>query len=384
MMGADKTFHAVSRHYWWPRIRKETKENVYTCDKCQKNKNVTQRAAGLLQPLEIPAHKWTDISMDFIVQLPKTQAGYDAILVVVDRLTKMCHFIPTHTSVDAHGTAELFREYIFKAHGVPESIVSDRDTRFTGKFMTDLCKILGIQQKMSSAYHPQTDGQTERMNKVLEDMLRNYVGPDQDDWDKHLSTCEFAVNNAYHDNLQTTPFMLNYGFNPKSTYITHSREAGSASNPSAVKMKVDMQQVLVQARDALHKAQDRYKFYADKHRRDVEYKVGDRVLLSTKNIKIRGKKVSKLMPRFMGPYEIIQRVGKVAYKLQLPPSSKIFPVFHVSLLKAYKSDPTREQTSSDPLELATDEYFVVEKILDHQLRHRPGKKKNRKVMHYGH
>ena len=200
-----------------------------------------------------------------------------------------------------------------------------------------------------------------------------------------MSTCEFAVNNSYHENLQTTPFFLNYGFHPKSTYITHSREAGSASNPSAVKMKTDMQLALVQARDALKKAQDRYKLYADKHRRDIEYKLGDSVLLSTKNIKIRGKSVSKLMPRFMGPYEIIQRVGKVAYKLKLPPTSKIFPVFHVLLLKKYKVDPTRQppsdQTVSEPLDLP-EGHFVVEKVLDHQLRKKPGKKKNKKVMHY--
>ena len=121
----------------------------------------------------------------------------------------MCHFIPTQTSVDAQGTAQLFRDFMFVHHGVPESIVSDGDTRFTGKFMTNLCMLLGIKQRMSSAYHPQTDGQTERVNRVLEDMLRNYVGPDQDDWDQYLSTCEFAVNNSYHTGQQTTPFMLN-------------------------------------------------------------------------------------------------------------------------------------------------------------------------------
>ena len=278
-VGAEKTYHAVSRHYWWPRIRRDINTYVHCCDKCQKNKAVTQRSAGLLQPLDIPAHKWTDISCDFIVQLPKTSKGNDAILVVVDRCSKMCHFIPTQTSVDAQGTAQLFRDFVFVHHGVPESIVSDRDTRFTGKFMTDLCKLLGIKQRMSSAYHPQTDGQTERVNRVLEDMLRNYVGPDQDDWDQYLSTCEFAVNNSYHTGLQTTPFMLNYGYHPRSTYITHSREAGSAANPAAVKMKNDMQESLAGARAALKQAQDRAKYYADKHRREINFNVGDKVLL---------------------------------------------------------------------------------------------------------
>ena len=172
--------------------------------------------------------------------------------------------------------------------------------------------------------------------------------------------------------LQTTPFYLNYGYHPKSTYITHSREAGSASNPSAVKMKTDMQLALVQARDALKKAQDRYKLYDEKHRRDIEYELGDSVLLTTKNIKIRGKSVSKLMFRFMEPYEIIKRVGKVAYKLKLPPTSKIFSVFHFSLLKIYKVDPNRQPpidySVSEPLDLQAEGHFIVEKVLNHQDR----------------
>ncbi len=208
----------------------------------------------------------------------------------------MCHFIPTQTSVDAQGTAQLFRDFVH--HGVPEGIVSDRDTRFTEKFMTDLCKLLGIKQRMSSAYHPHTDGQTERVNRVLKDMLGNYVGPDQDDWDQHLSTCEFVVNTPYHTGLQTTPFMLNYGYHPRSTYITHSREAGSAANPAAVKMKNDMQESLVGARNALKQAQDREKYYADQHRREINFNVGDKILLSTRNIKIKGRKVPKLMPNY--------------------------------------------------------------------------------------
>ena len=376
-VGAEKTHHAVSRHFWWPRIRKEVKEYVQACEKCQRNKTVTQRAAGLLQPLEIPAQKWTDISMDFIVQLPRTRNGFDAILVVVDRCTKMCHFIPTKTTIDAEGTARLFVDNIFRLHGMPDSIVSDRDPRFTGKFMRTLCETLGIKQRMSTAFHPQTDGQTERMNKVLEDMLRHFVGPDQDDWDIFLSQCEFAVNNSCHEGMKTTPFMLNCGFHPKVALVSHSRGLDIAGNPTAERMNKDMQQALNNARDCLRQAQDRYKAYADKRRREVEFEIGDKVLLSTKNIKFRGKSVSKLMPKYMGPYEIIKRVGKVAYTLKLPASSKIFPTFHVALLKPYHSDPSRGQQEPDPFDLDTDDVFKVEKILDHQDKKVPGKAKNR-------
>lgn len=196
-------------------------------------------------------------------------------------------------------------------------------------------------------------------------MLRNYVGPDQDDWDQYLSTCEFAINN-YHTGLQTTPFMLKYGYHPRSTYITHSREAGSAANLAAVKMKNDMQG----AAAALKQAQDRAKYYADQHRREINFIVGDKVLLCTKNIKIKGRKASKLMPKFIGPYEIIKKIGAVAYTLKLPPTSKIFPTFHVSLLRPYKQDPTRPQAEPEALEPEpppdAEGYFKVEKILDHR------------------
>ena len=180
--------------------------------------------------------------------------------------------------------------------------------------------------------------------------------------------------------------MLNYGYHPRSTYITHSREAGSAANPAAVKMKNDMQESLAGARAALKQAQDRAKYYADKHRREINFNVGDKVLLSTRNIKIRGRKVSKLMPKFIGPYEIFKKIGTVAYTLKLPPTSKIFPTFHVSLLRPYKQDPTRPQAEPETLEPKPppDEegYFKVEKILDHRTRRSPGKTKNRKKDKY--
>jgi hypothetical protein len=214
-VGRDKTYQAITRHFWWPLIRWDVNQYVQTCKSCQPNKTSTQKPAGLLQLLPLPTHKWTDISMDFITQLPKTQRGHDAILVVVDRCTKMCHFIPTRTSVDAVGTAQLFIDHIFRLHGMPNSIVSDRDTRFTSHFLTALCHQLQIKQKLSTAFHPQTDGQTERMNRTLEEMLRHFVGPDQDDWDMYLSQCEFAHNNNCISGTDTTPFFLNYGYHPK-------------------------------------------------------------------------------------------------------------------------------------------------------------------------
>ena len=152
--------------------------------------------------------------MDFIVHLPKTRSGFTAILVVVDRLSKMVHFLPTFDTATAEETAALFRDRVFCLHGMPQSIVSDRDVKFTSSFWKELHRLLGITLNLSSAYHPQTDGQTERMNRVLEDMLRHFVNRHHDDWDQLLAPAEFAINNAENSSIQNTPFMLNYGRHP--------------------------------------------------------------------------------------------------------------------------------------------------------------------------
>jgi transposase InsO family protein len=154
------------------------------------------------------------VSMDFITQLPRTKSGHDAIFVIVDKLTKMCHFVATTSSATAEQTAQLYFNHVWKLHGVPRVIISDRDPLFTSLFTQALCKSLGTKQGLSTAYHPQTDGQTERVNRVLEDMLRMYVHRSQTDWDEKLTCAEFAVNNSDHESTGTTPFFLNYGHHP--------------------------------------------------------------------------------------------------------------------------------------------------------------------------
>ena len=197
--GVRKTEVAIMRKFWWPTIHADVAEYVQACDACQKNKSTNQKPIGLLQPLQTPEESWESISMDLITQLPVSKSGHDAIVVFVDRLSKMVHFAPTITEVTAEGIAKLIMRNVVRLHGVPREIVSDRDTRFTAKFMRKLCELLGIKQSMSTAFHPQSDGQTERANRVLEDMLRHYVSPAQDDWDEHLSMAEFAVNNGYSE-----------------------------------------------------------------------------------------------------------------------------------------------------------------------------------------
>jgi transposase InsO family protein len=192
-------------------MKREIAEHVAVCDSCQRIKAEHQRPAGLLQLLQIPQWKWDEIRMDFIVGLPRTRAGYDSIWVVVNRLTKSAHFIIVKTSYNSAVLAELYMSRIVCLHGVQKKIVSDRGTQFTSHFWQQLHEALGTHLKFSSAYHPQTDGQTERTNQILKDMLRACVLQDQSGWDKRLPYAEFSYNNNYQASLKMSPFQALYG-----------------------------------------------------------------------------------------------------------------------------------------------------------------------------
>ena len=194
-LGVNRTTKLIEKDYWWPALRSDVLSHVKTCGACQRDKGATQRPFGEAQPLAVPDYQWKDISMDFITHLPPTRSGYTSIFVVVDRLSKMVHFLPTVDTASAEDVAALFRDRVFCLHGMPQSIVSDRDVKFTSAFWKELHRLLGVQLNLSTAYHPQTDGQTERMNRVLEDMLRHFVNRQHDDWDQFLATAEFAINN---------------------------------------------------------------------------------------------------------------------------------------------------------------------------------------------
>ena len=229
-LGIENTYQLVKRSYTWPGMKADVALYVSRCPTCQTTKNANQKPAGLLQPLQIPEQKWSSISMDFIMQLPKTRAGHDAILVIVDRLTKMIHLVPTTTEVTAEETADLLIKFVFKYHGVPISIVSDRDTRFTGHFWQALMKVLGTKLQMSSAHHLETDGQTERANQAVEQMLRAFVDIDQRNWDECLDMVEFAYNNQRQASTGHTPFFLNSGQHPITPASLQSAMAMKAAS----------------------------------------------------------------------------------------------------------------------------------------------------------
>jgi hypothetical protein len=364
-VGTLKTQNLVERQFWWPTIQKDVRKYVQCCHSCQANKGSNQKPGGLLQPLPIPDEPWESVSMDFIVQLPKTKQGHDAIYVVVDRLTKMVHLIPTYTSVKASEVADLFRNNVWKLHGDPKHFVTDRDSKFTSKFWQDLQRLLGISSHMSTAFHPQSDGQTERTNRILEDMLRHYVSPHQDNWDELLPCAEFAINNSYQESIKTTPFKLNTGREPR-TKLSWSLKIPSKL-PAVEEYISSMQNALAAAKSALHAAQQRQKSYADKKLRHVEFQPGEQVMLSTQNIRLKVPGTPKLMPKWLGPLTIIEKINPVAYRLALPPALQIHNVFHVALLKRYHNSGRAEPQPFSFIDNGQ-EYFKVERILNHRPR----------------
>ena len=340
--GRDKTNVLITALYWWPGIYKDVEQYIRTCPDCQRNKAKNIKPYGLMVPLQVPQRRWTSIGIDFITHLPSTTAGYDAIAVFVDRLTKRVHLQPCHDTLTAEQFADIFVKTIFSQHGLPMDIVSDRDSRFTGVFWPQVCKLLGVKQNMSTAFHPQTDGQTERVNRVLEEVLRAYVSSDHADWDKHLPLVEFAINNSVQASTGTTPFLMDTGqapLTPDMAVLTRA-DPRSAAYPFVGRWRETVKAV----RHRLCNAQHRQKQLYDKRVSDKEFKVGQRVLLSTKNLKkLLGtshdiERSIKLMGKYLGPFPVLDRIGKVAYKLDLTSSSllkDIHPVFHISLLREF-------------------------------------------------
>ncbi|GJV53917.1 putative nucleotidyltransferase, ribonuclease H [Tanacetum coccineum] len=294
---------------------------------------------GLLQPLEIPVWKWDEISMDFVTGLPRTQRKHDAIWVVVDRLTKSAHFLPIRKDYPVSKLAEMFQQEIVRLHGTPSAIVSDRDPRFTSRFWKGLQKAWGTRLKFSTAFHPETDGQSERTIQTLEDMLRSCALEWAGNWDDYICLVEFAYNNSWHASIKCAPFEMLYGRKCRAPICWDQVGERILEGPEMI--EVTNEKVAV-AREKLKEAQTRQKSYADRHRRALEFQPGEHVFLKvspTRGVRRFGIK-GKLSPRFIGPFEILDRVGEVSYRLALPPQlSHVHNVFHVSLLRGYKYHP---------------------------------------------
>ena len=385
--GFDRTYSLVRQKFYWPHMDQTIKRYVETCDGCQRTKSRTTASQDVLHPLDVPKNIWESLSMDFITHLPVTKAGFDAIFVVVDRLSKMAHFIPAKTTDTAADSAMRFFASIYRLHGLPNEIVSDRDPKFTGHFWRTLCDSLQVKLSMSTAYHPQSDGQTERTNRTLEQYLRNYVNYKQDDWDALLVTAEFAYNNAVHTSTGMSPFQFCSGRIPVS-FPTTTVDSGEKLSrvPAAAEVVTSFQTLLGIARDNMLRAQEVQAAAANTgSRKVITFKVGDLVRLSTENYKddVLGAASPKLIDRFIGPFKILQKVSEGAYRLEMPKKySRIHPVVPVSSIALFKTAgedefPDRDPPRPDPVIVEGEQEYYVEEILDH----RP-KTKGRKPKEY--
>lgn len=344
--GVTRSIGLVSRHFFWPGMTRDIRRYVTGCVHCHVNKPSNRKPAGLLQPLPIPRARWADISMDFISGIPVSpDTRHDCILVVVDRLSKMAHFIPCFKDIDARECAALFVKEIFRLHGMPASIVSDRDKLFTSKFWRALFENLGTTLALSTAWHPQTDGQTERTNRTLEEMLRPYCGsPDRQQlWEHYLPLAEFAYNNTPQTSTGFSPFFLCYGRNPLSPIdMLH----GSTSEPPDYLQ--NLHSALLAAENHLFLAQRRMSSHYDKGRIPMQYNVGDVVYISRAAFppKRRGTKLSPLF--HTSPMKVVRRIGSSAYQLDTPATWQLHNVFHVSQLR--RSPPRRELIPEEVLD----------------------------------
>ncbi|GJW09446.1 putative reverse transcriptase domain-containing protein [Tanacetum coccineum] len=315
--GSDKMYQDLKKLYWWPNMKAIIAEYVGKCLTCSRVKVECQKPSGLLIQPEIPMWKWERITMDFITKLPKTSNGHDTIWVIVDRLTKSAHFIPTRETDSMETLTRLYIKEIVSRHGVPISIISDHDSHFTSRFWQSLQSALGTQLDMSTAYHPETDGQSERTIQTLKDMLRVCVIDFGKGWERHLLLVEFSYNNNYHASIKATPFEALYGRKCRS--LVCWAEVGDVQliGPEII---YETTKKRVQIRQRLQAARDRQRSYANIRRKPLEFQVGDRVMLKVSPRKgvIRFGKRGNLNPRYIEPFKILERIGLVAYKQELP------------------------------------------------------------------
>jgi len=365
--GIGRTLGLVKRTFYWPSMENDITTYVKGCESCQRNKIIHQKRRTELRPHDIPDQPWESISVDLIGPIPESK-GHNAILAVIDRYSKMIRLILTTTELTSSDLVTIYRDQIWKLHGLPKKITSDRGPQFASKLMKDLCIALGIQRNLSTAYHPQTDGQVERSHQETEAFLRHYVNYLQDDWMEWLSLAEFQYNDKVHTTTKESPFYLNYGRHPWKGDIT-------IQNIANVSVEGYMKQ-LVEAREkvnkAIHRSIEIMKSAYDKGvKKNNLIKEGDLVWLESTNIR-DDRPSKKLSAKRYGPFKVLEAIGEASFRLELPNLWKlIHPVFHGSLLTRYTKASFPSQHRAPPPEpeiIGNEMEYEVEAILDSRRR----------------
>ncbi|WVZ53115.1 hypothetical protein U9M48_004101 [Paspalum notatum var. saurae] len=352
--GAKKTEAVLSTHFFWPKMRRDIERFVSRCTTCQKAKS-RLNPHGLYIPLPVPSTPWEDLSMDFVLGLPRTKRGKDSIFVMVDRFSKMAHFIPCHKSDDAVNIANLFFQDIVRLHGMPSTIVSDRDAKFLSHFWRTLWNKLGTKLLFSTTCHPQTDGQTEVVNRTLSTMLRAVLKKNLKMWEECLPHVEFAYNRAVHSTTKVSHFQVVYGFNPRAPIDLLPLPTSERVHHDA-KERADFILKLHQTtKDNIAKMNERYKVAGNKGRKEIKLEPGDLVWLYLRKDRFPDLRKSKLMLRADGPFKIIEKINDNAYKLELPPEFGVSPTFNIADLKPYLGEEDELESRTTPLQEGEDD-----------------------------
>jgi hypothetical protein len=343
--------------------RQDVENVIKQCDLCKKTKSQRHKPYGNLQALPVAERPWESITMDFITKLPlseepSTGIFYDSIMVIVDRFTKYSYYLPHREATNAEELSYVFYRHIVADHGLPKEIISDRGPTFAAKFWQALMAHLGLNHKLSTAFRPQTDGQTERMNQVLEQYLRCYVNYEQDDWVEKLPSAQLAYNTAYNESTKLTPACANKGFTPDAY---HNAREPKSINPAAIIKSEDLKTLHQEMRTELEFVRNRMnKYYDPKRMKGPSFSEGDMVYLATKNISTK-RPSKKLDYKYIGPYKILQKISENNYKLDLPPKVRLHPIVHIALLES-AADTIQVKIGNEPEEIEGPEVYEAEEI----------------------
>ena len=370
-LGDNKTLIYLRDQVWWKTMVQDVKDYCKACQTCATSKSSTEKPRGLLKTMPVPSHPWQYIGIDFVGPLPDStnrNGTYDMICVIIDILTAMVHLVPTCQTYKARDIAELVFDAVYKLHGLPERIISDRDSLFTSHFWRKLHELLGVELRLSSLFHPQTDGATERANRTMTQMLRQCVNNKQDDWVMKLPAIEFAMNSARSSTTGFTPFYLNYGRNP-SPMIWKGEEV----YPGVKLFAENMKHAIMSAHDAIIDARVKHTVQANRKRAIADYNVGDLVYLSTKNITIPKGRAQKLAPKYLGPFPITKVIKEGAtYQLELSDELTkrgVNRAFHASLLRPHVPNDDQRFPGRLPIQIPgfgeKPDEWIVDSIVSH-------------------
>jgi hypothetical protein len=341
--GFEKTYNLLSLSYYWPKMVKSIKAFQETCPVCQKIRSEHHSPFGYMQPIPIPQYPFQEVTMDFIMPL-KADKGYDGIYVIVDRLSKWIVVRPVTTRITEEETAKLFKSMIINEHGLPEKVISDRDARWRETFWEQLLDQMGSKRALSTAHHPQTDGQTEAVNQILEIALRAFA--QEGDWSDKLEDFQTAYNTSVHSGTGFTPYYVLYGKEmrkPHNILIDQSQKERTGLDKQSTALFLDrMEATWKLAKEALQFSQEVQRRSYNSNHTPIELEVGQLVLVNPHSLKLSGdwqQTGKKLLPKWEGPFEIIEKFGPNTYQIRLPPDWDIHPVLHVAHLKPYKSSP---------------------------------------------